>query len=282
LIGAQSCNQKSEDETISFILIRMLKTILISLVAFCIATGLHAQMDSVFFDGAYRHYALHFPPQYDGSTPLPLVICLHGGFGSGLQFEEQSTLSEKSDEAGFVAVYPNGTGYLLAPNLRFWNAGNCCGYAEEQNIDDVGFIEAMIDALVADYAIDATRVYSTGISNGAFMSYRLACELSDKIAAIAPVAGGMLVDECLPSSSVPIIHFQSFLDTSNPYTGGVGDGVGTHDNPPLDSVFTVWANTNLCTNLADTISVSEEYTHVRWNNCEWRTFVARRNLSSFW
>jgi polyhydroxybutyrate depolymerase len=149
---------------------------------------------------------------------------MHGGFGKADQFEEQSLLSEKSDAAGFIVVYPNGTGYLLAPNLRFWNAGSCCGYPTEKDIDDVGFISNLIDSLLDDYNIAENRVYTTGISNGAQISYRLACETPEKIAAIAPVAGSLQFLNCTPIQPMPVIHFHSKLDSNVPYLGGVGNG----------------------------------------------------------
>ena len=91
----------------------------------------------------------------------------------------------------------------MRKTLLTWNAWNCCGYALKNGIDDVDFIRALIEGLQKRYAIDSKRMFATGLSNGAMMSYRLACELSDKIAAIAPVAGGMNTDTCRPISRLP-------------------------------------------------------------------------------
>ncbi len=227
---------------------------------------LSAQYDSIFAGGDFRTYLLHLPPQYDGTAELPLVIAMHGGFGSGPQLGNQSKLSEKADEAGFVVVYPEGVAGPL--NIRTWNAGGCCGYAMNNNIDDVGFISALIDTLLTDLAIDSSRVYATGMSNGAFMSYRLACEIPEKIAAIAPVAGTMNVDFCEPSRAVPVIQFHSFEDSNVPYLGGVGDGVSNHYNPPIDSVQNAWAAMNHCAILNDTLHDGADYTHIRWSDCD--------------
>lgn len=245
---------------------RALKNLLI-LALSLVSLGGYSQLDSILFDGAYRTYKLHVPASYDGSLSTPLVVGMHGGFGNGEQFEQQSLLSEKADEAGFIAVYPNGTGYNLAPNLRFWNAGICCGYASENDVDDVGFISDLIDSLSAEYNIDQFRVFATGMSNGAQMSYRLACEIPEKIGAIAPVAGSLQFMDCTPVEPVPVIHFHSKLDSNVPYLGGVGDGPSQHYNPPLDSVLTAWNDHDGCVDY-QTYEVANEYTYEQWYDCE--------------
>ncbi len=242
-----------------------MKNLLCLLFLFC-TIQLSAQYDSIHVDGSPRTYLLHLPTNYDGSTELPLIIAMHGGFGSGPQLETQSKLSEKADNADFIVVYPEGVQSLL--NIRTWNAGGCCGYAMNNDIDDVGFISDLIDSLVFDLAIDTNRVYATGMSNGAFMSYRLACEIPEKIAAIAPVAGTMNVELCDPSRAVPIIQFHSFEDSNVPYLGGVGDGPSNHYNPPIDSVQNAWATMNNCIIINDTLHAGSDYTHIRWIDCD--------------
>jgi polyhydroxybutyrate depolymerase len=217
--------------------------------------------DTLQHDGMSRTFYTHIPANYDGSNPRELIIALHGGFGSGEQLEGQSLLSEKSEEEGFIVVYPDGVPSLLG--IRTWNGGGCCGYAVNNNIDDVGFINTLIDHMLQTYNIDSTRIYATGMSNGGFMCYRLACELNHRIAAIAPVACSMSVDACNPSRPLSIIHFHSYLDSNIPIEGGIGDGVSSHYNPPLDSVMNVWASYNNCQS-ADTPYTSVEYDHFRW------------------
>ncbi len=235
------------------------------------AFSTHAQYDSIQHASGYRTYLLHVPPSYVPGTPMPLIIAMHGGFGWGAQLQNQSKLSVKSNIAGFIVVYPEGVKGQFG--IRTWNAGGCCGYAMTNNIDDVGFIMALLDTLIANYSIDTTRVYATGISNGAFMSYRLACEKSDRIAAIAPVAGSMNVSACNPVRPVPIIHFHSYLDTAVPYQGGIGTGTSGHYNPPLDSVFNAWSSYDNCTVQHDTIHDSTDYTQVNWTNCNCNTAI---------
>jgi polyhydroxybutyrate depolymerase len=225
----------------------------------------HAQYDSIMHSSGYRTYLLHLPPSYVPGDPAPMLIAMHGGFGSGPQLENQSQLSVKADSEGFIVVYPEGVRGNL--NIRTWNAGGCCGYAMNNNIDDVGFISALIDTLKDKYSIDTNRVYATGMSNGGFMSYRLACEIPEKIVAIAPVAASMNVISCNPPRPVPVIHFHSYLDQNVPYQGGTGSGTSNHHNPPLDSVMNVWSFINTCHTVYDTLTNDSNLTHIRFGNC---------------
>jgi len=224
-----------------------------------------SQYDSILHNSINRTYLLHLPTSYIPGNNMSLIIAMHGGFGWGTQLQNQSQLSTKSDNAGFIVVYPEG---VKSPfGIRTWNAGGCCGYAMNNNIDDVGFLSNLIDTLVAAYSIDTQRIYATGMSNGAFMSYRLACERSDKIAAIAPVAGSMNVNACNPTRGVPVIHFHSYQDNNVPYQGGIGSGTSNHYNPPLDSVLNSWAQVNNCYVNNDTIINNQDYTHVNFKSC---------------
>ena len=166
-----------------------------------------------------RSYIVHVPPAYDGKKPLPLVFVIHGGGGNTEGTPKLTGMSEKADKEGFIAVYPYGTGWLK-DRLLTWNTGNCCGYAMNNNVDDVSFFRAMLDNLEKTYAIDSKRIYATGISNGAMMSYRLACEFSDKFAAIAPVAGAMNIDDPKPTSPISVIIFHGTDDEHVLYQGG--------------------------------------------------------------
>ena len=223
-----------------------------------------AQYDSIPLNGRIRSYLVHLPTSYTGTTPTSLIIAMHGGFGSAANMQNQSQLSTKADAENFIVVYPEGVKNI---GIRTWNAGWCCGYASNNNIDDVGFIDVLLDTLIQKYSIDTNRIYATGMSNGGFMSYRLACELSTRIAAIAPVAASMSVTSCNPTRPMPIIHFHSYEDTNIPYLGGNGAGVSNHYNPPLDSVLNAWSNTSSCSNLNDTIVDNAQYTYTKWDNC---------------
>ncbi len=226
-----------------------------------------AQYDSIYHDGTDRTYLLHLPAGYSVNDSFPLVIALHGGFGSAYNLQNQAMLSAKSDEAGFIVVYPEGIkGGIL--HIRTWNAGWCCGFSSESGTDDVGFINALLDKLIDQYSIDENRIYVTGMSNGGFMAYRLACELSERIAAIAPVAASMSMVDCQPARAVPVIHFHSYQDSSVLYDGGIGTGISNHYNPPLDSVLNVWSDFNGCDKASDTLVHNHQYTHVQWTSCD--------------
>lgn len=167
------------------------------------------------FDGLQRSYELHVPPNYDGTTPLPLVVNFHGLTSFGTQQQGFSEMDATADERGFIVAYPNGID-------NSWNAGMCCPTAADDNIDDVGFARAVVEDLGGRGCIDRARVYATGMSNGGFLSHRLACEAADMFAAAAPVAGMLLLDsaECQPSRPISIIHFHGTADTIVGYEGG--------------------------------------------------------------
>lgn len=166
-----------------------------------------------------RSFEVHVPDKVAGRENLPVVIMMHGGGGNAKNARDQTGLDAVADRRGFIAVYPDGNTGRLG-KFRTWNAGRCCGIAARQKADDVGFISAMIDFLIKQYRIDASRVYATGHSNGAQMSYRLACELSERIAAIAPNAGQRVLDDCNPPRSVPVLHIHGTKDPCALFEGG--------------------------------------------------------------
>ncbi|MDP4664435.1 MAG: hypothetical protein NWQ55_12000 [Salibacteraceae bacterium] len=240
---------------------RTIISILISLFAFsaCQRSKFDSEYETLKHDGEKRSYLLHVPEGYSSDSAVALIIALHGGTGSAKNIEEQSGLADFSDEKGFILCSPNGLN-------RTWNAGNCCGKASENEVDDVGFISALIDEVSANYSINSKQIFFTGMSNGAMMSYRLACELSDKIAAIAPVAGTMVATECNPSQAVSVVHFHSYEDENVPYDGGIGNGISDHYNPPLDSVFNAWNGFNNCA-LSTYFSYNDNVDFWSWLNC---------------
>lgn len=167
-----------------------------------------------------RTFRIHVPPAYDPEAPLPVLLMFHGGGGSGRQLQEASAdMDSIADREGFVTVYPDGTG-----TLRTWNGGGCCGAAVTQNIDDVGFVRALLDHVETSLCVDRNRVFASGMSNGAILSHRLACELADRFAAIAPVAGTDLTSECSPTRPVAVMHTHGTADGHVPWTGGEGCG----------------------------------------------------------
>jgi polyhydroxybutyrate depolymerase len=212
-------------------------------------------------DGRIRTYRVYVPRSLPRHSPVPLLIALHGGFGSGAQFEANSGFDSLADEHGFIVVYPDGIpirarGALA--NARVWNGGNCCGPAARQQVDDVGFISRLVDRISDEHDIDPHRVYATGHSNGAIMSYRLACELSDRIVAIGVQAGSLEVDRCQPQHPVSVLHIHGTADRNIPITGGRGDGLaGIAFTPPHDAVVT-FARLDGCSETSSTAAATDD------------------------
>ncbi|NDJ75441.1 MAG: polyhydroxybutyrate depolymerase [Chloroflexi bacterium] len=207
---------------------------------------------SMEYDGLTRTYLLHIPPGYDGSQPYPLVIGLHGGTGTAEQFQRSSGINAAADDLGFIAVFPDGTG-----RLQTWNAGHCCGLSRRDNVDDVGFIAALIAELSAELNLDPARFYATGMSNGAMMSYRLGAELPDVLAGIGPVAGSIggqyeagapEVVIPAPDEPVSVIAINGMLDEAVRYEGGLSGGVfgGTRVDISVADSIAFWVEHNNC------------------------------------
>jgi len=174
-------------------------------------------------DGLERHYSFYLPRLYNGKSPMPVVLNFHGGGGNSKTQRHISRMDETADRRGFIVVYPQGTNKeSLMRNGYTWNAGSCCGWAQEHGVDDVKFTRMLLDSLEKELVIDRRRVYATGISNGAMMCYRLACEMADRIAAIAPVSGPMGMRACAPARPVSILHFHGTDDQFAPFAGGIG------------------------------------------------------------
>jgi polyhydroxybutyrate depolymerase len=199
--------------------------------------------------GYNRAYRLHIPPQYNATRVLPLVFVLHGGAGTGAQIERYSGFSRVADEKGFVIAYPDGVN-------RGWNDGRESERVSTRSghVDDVGLIGSLIDHLARRMRIDPLRVYATGISNGGFLSHRVGMELSDRVAAIAPIAGTLgenLVPRFEPKHPVAVLHIHGTQDRFVPYEGGevVARG-GTSISAPR--IAEMWAKANGCATPART------------------------------
>lgn len=188
-------------------------------------------------DGLQRSYILYVPANYTGNTAVPLVFNFHGYGSNATEQMWYGDFRAIANAEGFIIAHPEGT---VFNGSTHFNVG---GFTLGSTVDDVGFTAAMIDTISTNYNIDPARIYSTGMSNGGYMSLLLACQLSDKIAAVASVTGSMtpqMYDACSPQHKMPVLQIHGTMDGTVPYTG----------NPlwtkSISDVMQYWANFNNC------------------------------------
>jgi len=225
-------------------------------------------------DGRSRYYVVHLPKEYNPQKKSALVIMLHGGGGHARNAMKTTGFNKKSDEEGFIVVYPMGTGFFKKRALT-WNAANCCGRAKKQEVDDVGFIIRMLSKLQRDYQIDSKRIFVTGISNGGMLTYKLACQMSEKIAAIAPVAAAFNDETCEPSEPVALVVFHGLLDRQVPFDGGTGrEAKEKREDRPVIETVNFWIEQNGCEPIADTEYLfGNKIQRENFSNCQQDTEV---------
>jgi polyhydroxybutyrate depolymerase len=222
---------------------------LVALAADPLGVGDHHRKLTV--DGLERNYLIHVPKGYDPKNPAPVVLALHGAAMNGSMMVWFSGLNKKSDEAGFIVVYPSGVG-------TFWNAGGFQGKLAEGRADDVRFIGEVLDDVGAVLTVDEKRIYACGMSNGAMMCYRLAAEMSDRIAAIAPVAGTVAIEESKPKRPVPVIHFHGTKDQLVPFQGSKERLTALMKLKDVNESVMTWVKLNGCDEAPTTETISED------------------------
>jgi polyhydroxybutyrate depolymerase len=185
--------------------------------------------------GAERGYRLYVPEQLADDPAL--VVMLHGGVGSAAQAERAYGWNDEADRAGFVVAYPDGLS-------RTWNAGDCCGGAEREDVDDVAFLTALVAALRQEFGVSPDRTFATGMSNGAMMAYRMACE-TNVFAAIAPVAG-TIVTTCDDPAPASVLHIHGLADGQVRMDGEPGGGIGDVDGMPVADAVGVFRVADAC------------------------------------
>jgi len=218
--------------------------------------GAYPQVE-VMAGGLMRQFDLQVPPNHDGSTPIPLVLAFHGWTLTSQIQAQMSDMSATANDRGFAVAYPQGVG-------NSWNAGSCCGGAFDQQVDDVAFALALVDSIGTEMCIDTNRVYSTGFSNGGFISHRLGCVASDVFAAIGPVAGVIMIpdEQCNPERAVPVMHLHGTADTSVAWEG---NGMVPHISVP--GSIQGWVDRNGC-DADSTVTFQEgDTTCESWGNC---------------
>jgi polyhydroxybutyrate depolymerase len=187
-------------------------------------------IETITHNGLERKYIIYTPQGYDGNSKLPLLLNFHGFGGQAGDYMSYSNMRSTADSENFILVYPQGTDLDGSPH---WNAA-LNGGDNKSDVDDLGFIEALINKLSSENLIDLKRVYAVGYSNGGMMSYALACYKSGLISAIGSVSGYMLQTECSPSHSIPLIKLHG---TTDYYDGG-----GVYNS--VESVLNFWVNFN--------------------------------------
>jgi len=201
-----------------------------------------------------RTYIVHVPPGYNSKKQIPLVVMLHGGGGTANAAMVETGWAEKGDTAGFLAVFPNAMARdpsrrsSFAANPQLWNDGSDRFYPGQKAPDDVRFISAMLDDLSARFNVDKRRIFVTGFSNGASMSFRVGAELSNRIAAISPVAGTCWLELVALEPSVPMLYITGKADPLNPIEGGIpklatgaSDKIRGKPKPPVRESILKWA-----------------------------------------
>jgi polyhydroxybutyrate depolymerase len=184
---------------------------------------------------------------------VPLFIGLHGGTGWADQFATTNHIERLAESNAFIAVHPDGV-KVTGGRGGVWNGGLCCAIAAREGVNDVGFINALIDELTAAHEIDSHRIFAFGHSNGAIMSYRLACELAGRIAGIGVVAGVLGVETCDPSQPVSVMHVHGTEDESIRITGGAGaNSIAGVDFPPPHDGFDTLAAHDGCPDPEETV-----------------------------
>jgi len=208
-----------------------------------------------------RKYRIYIPKSYNDDKATPVVLVFHGGGGDPDGMMKLCGMNAKADLAGFIVVYPFGTG-RFGDRLLSFNGGECCGYAQDNNVDDVGFVRALLDDVASVASVDADRVFATGLSNGGIMAHYLASELSDRIAAIAPVGGPLMLEKPRNSRAVPVMHFHGTKDEFAPIEGGFGKGfLGRNGITAFRSVehtMQTWVKANGCRTEPETVKLPDK------------------------
>lgn len=213
-------------------------------------------------DGLERSYILHIPPGLDSLRPIPVVLAFHDVDSGAINMQLLTGFNEIADKAGFLVVYPEGIGLS-------WNGGGgCCQYAASINVDDITFVRQILSDVGTIASLDTKRIYAAGFAHGSSLVYRLACEMSETFAAIAPVEGFLVYSPCQPQKPVSVIHVHSLYDSHLPYAGG-----GHHNIPPVEKVIATWVELNGCTGSPTIDNPVKTIKHSAYTSCEAGTAV---------
>jgi polyhydroxybutyrate depolymerase len=230
--------------------------------------------ESLNLGGLTRTFVVHLPPTFDAKSKVPVVFMLHGAGGSGAGADVETGWCAKADREGFIVILPDGT--TASPSLRarfilnprLWNDGSGRGAAGRENIDDVGFISAIIDLMESRYAADPDRIYCTGFSNGASMTFSVGVNLSNRVAAIAPVSGHLWLRQQQLAYPVPLLFIIGTNDPLNPLAGGdVKLPWGVQYHPPVADTLKEWERMLGCGPQVETARDGNGVTELVYDRC---------------
>lgn len=243
---------------------------LITFFALALAGAAHAGDRKVYKmkqSGLTRDYIVHFPSNLKSKSSWPVIIALHPGFASAKDFERITKIHTVKGAENFIVVYPNGY-------RRSWNVGGCCGKAKDKKTDDVGYIQAILDALKTVAPVQ-DRAYITGFSNGAKLTYKILCDNTDMVAAAAPTGGSLRMDggRCRPSRKVPILHIHGERDTHAPYKGGVSQNPRIAAQPSVLDGVKFFASKNFCSGSFEKF-VIKDVRCTNWTGCSGKSDVS--------
>lgn len=196
---------------------------------------------TITWDGIPRRWRLYLPPGATAQSRLPLLVMLHQAGGDANTFVQETAMDSYAAQYRFATVAPEGL-------ENTWNAGACCGASRDHGIDDIGFINAMLDRVIGTQPVDAAQVYAAGASNGGMMAYALACRLADRLQAVFSAGGAQTLSDCKPAAPITVVEFHALADTFVPFYGGV-DPKYLADLTTFgsaQSTFRTWAATDEC------------------------------------
>lgn len=229
-----------------------------------------------------RHYIVHVPVGYDPRNSVPVVIMFHGGGGTGTAAMKETRWAEKSDQSGFLVVFPEASRPDMSQPANFrtnpqtWNDGSGRFHS---GVDDVKFVSGVIDDLGTRFNIDKKRIYATGFSNGASMAFHLGVHLPDRIAAIAPVSGALWTNDPKPKRPIALFYLTGKQDSLNPMDGGMprlaigGRGLGGRVKPPVKEHIKKWVKALNCSKEPKTIYDRDGVTGLMYTPCDEGTEV---------
>lgn len=217
-----------------------------------------AQDKSLLIDNQLRNFSIKLPSNYSNLERVPMVLVLHGYNNEVKGIGEYTGFDQMAEKKGFIAVYPYGT--INENGYYIWNAGNL--YNEwTQGAKDVEFIDSLIHFMVKNYSIDEKKIFVVGHSNGSMMAYRLAAELSGKIAAAACVSGQMVDNKAIPEYPIAIMHIHGDADMVVPHTGTTEFGFQI---PAIDEVIKKWLDWNHCSSIPTILTHDQNITALKW------------------